>query len=229
MIHSPHEYILYAKENGMREADITFVPAKSFSPYIECQSDSINQIKLDKKIEVNPFFRYESIFAELLAIDHDEILPELKTFLFDFWIHEIFHIERLSGMTGKAFEKMYMEEEIKSGLFGVKAQREFELFDKKEKSDLIYQMLHLYSGGDCGTLFCNALKIIFSNIFVYILKNDKILLFVEEKESTVLRKKISFIKDIFLPMGMELDVFWNRHFGVFGIEETMVLDEIELL
>ncbi len=229
MIHSPHEYILYARENGMREADITFVPAKSFSPYIECQSDSINQIKLDKKIEVNPFYRYESVFAELLAIDNDEILPELKEFIFDFWIHEIFQIERLSGMTGKSFEKMYLAEEIRNGLFGTKAQREFELFDTKEKSDLLYQMLHLYSGGDCRTLFCSTLKIICSNVFVYILNDDKILLFVEEKESTVLRKKISFIKDIFLPMKMEIDVFWNRHFGVFGIEETMVLDEIELL
>lgn len=231
MIHSPHEYILYAKDNGMKEADISFVPAKSFSPYIECQSESINQIKLEKnkKIEVNPFFRYESIFGELLAIDNDEILPELKEFVFDFWIHEIFHIEVLSGMTGKSFEKMFLMEEIIDGLFGTGAKREFELFNKREQTKLIYQMIHLYSGGDCSVLFCSALKIIFSDVYIYTLNKDKILLYVEEKESTVLKKKISFIKDIFLPIEMELDVFWDRHFGVFGVEETMVLDEIELL
>lgn len=231
MIHSPHEYILCAKENGMKETDLCFVPAKSFSPYIECQSESINQIKLEKnkKIEVNPFYRYESVFAKLLAIDNDAILQELKEFVFDFWIHEIFEIERLSGMTGKAFERMYLAEEIINGLFGARVRREFELFDKREQSDLLYQVIHLYSGGDCSVLFCNALKSIFLNIFVYTLNENKILLFVNENESTVLRKKISFIKDIFLPIEMELDVFWNRHFGVFGIEETMVLDEIELL
>lgn len=231
MIHSPYEYILYAKENGMREADITFVPAESFSPYIECQSDVINQINIleSKKIEVNPFYRYEQVFAELLAVDSENIMNEIKGFIFDFWIHEIYKIERLSGMTRKSFEKSYLINEIANGLLGTKVKREFELFDNEEKTALIYQIIHLYSGGDSRVLFCSALKAFLTNIFVYTLNEDKILLFVGEKESTILRKKISFTKDIFLPIEMQVDIFWDRHFGVFEVEETMVLDEIELL
>ncbi len=231
MIHSPYEYILYANENGMREADITFVPAKSFSPYIECQSDVINQIDIleNKKIEVNPFYRYEQVFAELLAVDSEKILNEIKGFIFDFWIHEMYKIERLNGMTRKSFEKSYLIDEIASGFMGTKVKREFDLFDNEEKTSLMYLVIHLYSGGDGKVLFCSALKTFLTNIFVYILSGDKILLYVGKEESTILRKKISFIKDIFFPIEMQMDIFWNRHFCVFEVEETMVLDEIELL
>lgn len=231
MIHSPYEYILYAKENGMRDADITFVPSKAFSPYTECQSNIINQINIleNKKIEVNPFYRYEEVFAGLLAVDSENILSEIKGFIFDFWIHEIYQIERLSGMNRKSFEKSYLISEIENGLFGTSIKREFDLFNKEEKESLIYQVIHLYTGGDGIVLFCSALKIFLANVFVYTLDENKILLFIGEKESTVLRKKISFIKDIFIPMEMQIEIFWNKHFGIFDLEETMVLDEIELL
>ena len=42
-------------------------------------------------------------------------------------------------------------------------------------------------------------------------------------------RKITLIKDIFLPIETKMDIFWNKHFGVFELEETMILDEIALI
>lgn len=231
MIHSVSDYMLYAKKNGISEADITFVPAKVFSPYIECLPTAMNEMELkeNKKIEVNPFICYGEIFSELLAAENETILKELKDFIFDFWVHEVFEIERLAGMTRKSFAKSSFIREITEGLFGEKVIKDFELFTADEQDVLMNQVLHLYSGGECRTLFCNALKLIFSNIYVYILDYRKILLYIGEKETIVIKKKINFIKDIFLPIGTEMDIFWNQHFGVFGVEETMILDEIALI
>lgn len=231
MIHSACEYLLYARKNGIREADITFIPAKVFSPYMECLPTAINQIALkeSRTIEVNPFFHYEEIFSELLTAENEEILPELKNFIFDFWIHEVFELERLAGMTRKSFEKSCFINEIMEGVFGGKTTWDFGLFCEEEQDVLMNQVLRLYSGGDGSVLFGDALKLIFSDIYVYLLDDRKILLYIGEKESSVLKKQIYFLKDIFLPIGIEMDIFWNQHFGVFGVDETMVLDKIALV
>ena len=39
-------------------------------------------------------------------------------------------------------------------------------------------------------------------------------------------KKVEFLKEIFLPIGLELDLFWEYHFGVIGVEITMRIGEI---
>ena len=67
-------------ENGIKEADITFMPAKSFSPYMECLPVNINEIELKRSrtIEVNPNYRYEEIFGRLLSADNQGVLEELQ-------------------------------------------------------------------------------------------------------------------------------------------------------
>lgn len=231
MIHSACEYMLYARENGIKEVDITFVPAKSFSPYMECLPVNINEIELKRSrtIEVNPNYRYEEIFGRLLSADNQGVLEELQRFLFDFWIHEVFGIERLSGMTKRAFAQKGCICEILQGYLGERYQQEFAALTEKEQEALMEQIYHLYSGGDGTILFGNALKIFFPDIYVYLLENEKILIYVGENENYISRERIAFLKDIFLPVGMQTDIFWNKHFGIFEIEETMLLDEIALI
>ena len=40
--------------------------------------------------------------------------------------------------------------------------------------------------------------------------------------------KMQFVKDMFLPIGFELRIFWQYHFGIIGIDATMKLDEMAL-
>lgn len=231
MIHSACEYMLYAEKNGINPADITFMPAKAFSPYMECLPADINRIELEKNrtIEVNPNYHYEEIFTKLLAADNQDNMQELQKFIFDYWIHEVFEVERLSGMTRQAFAKNNLINEIMQGSLSEKYRQEFEWLTGEEQDALMEQMIRLYSGGECIILFCSALKAVFSDIYVYMLDNEKILLYIGEKENYVAMRKITLIKDIFLPIETKMDIFWNKHFGVFELEETMILDEIALI
>lgn len=231
MIHSACEYMLYAQENGIQPADITFIPAKAFSPYMECLPANLNQIELkeNRTIEVNPNYHYEEIFTKLLTAENQDNLQELQKFIFDFWIHEVFEIERLAGMTKQSFARKRCIQEILQGSLGDKYRQEFESLTREEQDALMGQIYNLYSGGDGRILFGNALRAFLSDIYVYMLENEKILLYIGEKETYMARRKIALLQDIFLPMGIETDIFWNKHFGVFEIEETMVLDEIALI
>ena len=42
-------------------------------------------------------------------------------------------------------------------------------------------------------------------------------------------KKMNFIIDMFLEVGYKPRIFWENHFGVGGVKQTLHLDEIELL
>lgn len=46
----------------------------------------------------------------------------------------------------------------------------------------------------------------------------------DEKE----QKQMEFLRDMFLPVNYEVFLFWEHHFGIMDVEETMVLDEMVL-
>lgn len=41
-----------------------------------------------------------------------------------------------------------------------------------------------------------------------------------------LKRKIDMIIDMFLPINTEVDLYWDKHFGIMGVEATMVINEI---
>lgn len=40
--------------------------------------------------------------------------------------------------------------------------------------------------------------------------------------------KVQLIQEIFLPIGFHMEVYWQYHFGIIDVEETMKLDRIAL-
>ena len=39
---------------------------------------------------------------------------------------------------------------------------------------------------------------------------------------------IKFIQELFLPLGLDIDLFWEKHFGVIGVDITMRIGEIAI-
>ena len=60
-------------------------------------------------------------------------------------------------------------------------------------------------------------------------REKQILLYVSNNENTEDAEVIALVQELFLPLGYELDIFWEKHFAVIGQEQTMQLDEIKLL
>ena len=61
------EVMLKAKEQGVPEKNIRFQVSRAFSPYMEVSCPCLNQDTLEDipVIEVNPYYRFYSIFKDL--------------------------------------------------------------------------------------------------------------------------------------------------------------------
>ena len=78
--------------------------------------------------------------------------------------------------------------------------------------------------------FRKALRILYPNALLYQIKEErkKLILYLAEEENEQRKRTIRLAKDLFLPIGFELRVFWKYHFGIIGVEDTMQLDKIAL-
>lgn len=43
-----------------------------------------------------------------------------------------------------------------------------------------------------------------------------------------IKVRLQFLQDMFLPIDHQVYLFWEHHFGIIGVEETMVVDEVVL-
>jgi hypothetical protein len=71
---------------------------------------------------------------------------------------------------------------------------------------------------------------IFKNSIVYtnFKEKDELLFFIGEEKTKVKEEKLELIKEVFLPIKFQTEVYWEYHFGVIDVEEIMKIDEIAL-
>lgn len=58
---------------------------------------------------------------------------------------------------------------------------------------------------------------------------NELYIYVGSAETQEERKRVQFLLDTFLPIGMRTEVFYLEHFGILDMEETMVIDKVLLI
>lgn len=91
-------------------------------------------------------------------------------------------------------------------------------------------MLKLYQTGEEIYLLKDTFKRLFKGCLIYIKseEQDELLIYISQKKSQQNEQKVQLIQEIFLPIGFQLEVFWQYHFGIIDAEQTMQLDRIAL-
>ena len=76
--------------------------------------------------------------------------------------------------------------------------------------------------------FKKSIKKIFKDSIIYdnLSSDTNLVIYLKYMKTEENIKKVEFLKEIFLPIGLELDLFWEYHFGVIGVEITMRIGEI---
>ena len=76
--------------------------------------------------------------------------------------------------------------------------------------------------------FKKSIKKIFKDSIIYdnLSSDTNLVIYLNYMKTEENIKKVEFLKEIFLPIGLELDLFWEYHFGVIGVEITMRIGEI---
>lgn len=241
------DLIIEVEKLGILKEQLSFIKAKRYSPYMELAFEDLNKTlleendrraldrhhKKDKKItyeiEVNPYYRFHEIFRDMYSID-DVDHVELKEVLFDLLIHHLADTDSYMGMNKWEFYKEFLLEDIRYQFFGNKVYQQFFVFTEVERQYLLARILMLYELGESLLLFKETIHTIFKNSALYINRRDKeeILIYLGVVKAKKQEEKLTFILDFFLPVKYEIRVYWDKHFGIIGEEETMSMDRIIL-
>lgn len=226
------DVLLKADKENIHRNEIKFLPAKICSPYIEILFYDINTTNIpeDKIIEVNQYYRFQEIFKELFNLNLIES-SDLREVLFDILLHYLGEIDLKSGLCKEEFYNKFLLTDILNNVFGEELSNNIKFFEKDETSVLLSGLVSLYSIGVSLKLFNNILRRIFTKNIIYINKDKPkdIYIYLDEIKTKRLENKIEAIVNTFLPINMDVFIFWNKHFGIIGDISTMKIDEIIMI
>ncbi|AOR23475.1 hypothetical protein [Clostridium taeniosporum] len=227
-----YDIFIKAIEEDTSIETIKFKQADIYSPYMELSIENINSNKLpqDEYVEINAFYRFQEIFEELLDINFKEN-TELKNVLFDILIHYLCELDLKQGLNKSEFYKKFLYKDIINNVYGEDLAKNVLCFSKKEKDIFLNSFITLYKTGTSLQLFNNTLAKIFKNSMVYLNKENPkdIYIYLDECKTKILKGRINAIIDTFLPINMKIYLFWNKHFGILGSNNTMKINDIVMI
>lgn len=225
------EVVLEAKNAGMKQEDIRFCHSTNSSPYMEVSLDTLNQedIRGIQEIEVNTYYRFYSVFKEMFRPE-DQEYTSLRESLTNLTLHLIAGNDVRKGMTREEYNKKMLLKDIRTGCFGEETKHHFGLFNKAQQEVLLSGWLRSYQTGSSLTSFTDMVYAVIDNGIVYHGKDmpDEILIYTSLKNTSESEQKLSLLADIFLPVRYQVIVFYEYHFGIMGVDDTMIMDEIAM-
>ncbi|MBY6915837.1 hypothetical protein [Clostridium botulinum] len=224
-------FIKAIEENAPTE-EIKFKQAKVYSPYMELAIQNINASKLPQSeyIEINALYRFQEIFGELFDINFKEN-TELKNVLFDILIHYLCELDLKQGLNKNEFYKKFLFKDVINNVYGEELAKYILCFNKEETDVFLNSFITLYKTGTSLQLFNKILAKIFKYSIVYLNKESSkdIYIYLSEVEDKILKGKINAIINTFLPINMNVYLFWDKHFGILGSDNTMKIDDIVMI
>ena len=222
-----------AAQDRLREADMRFSHMPG-SAYMELSLPYMNQDLPDDAqdgagetvIGVNTYYRFYSIFKDMLLPDLEEF-PALRDSLANLILHMLAWNDILSGMTKDDFHRRMLAGEVLEGGFGETAREVFLDMAREEREVLLGGWLRSFRVGSALPIFLDMVHGLVADSIVYCSNEDReeILLYTPLKKERKLERRITFLVDTFLDIKYHVEIFYEHHFGIIGIEETMRIGE----
>ena len=225
------EVVLAAEKNGIREADLQYEVPEVRSPYLEVSFYDLNTQTVEQTaVEVNPFYRFFDIFSGVLDINQKEY-EKTKEIFVDAVFHYLALTDLRMGMSRKDYYFKFLVEELESGQFGRKSKAAIQLFSSYEKKYIVLALMDVVSSRNYREIFKWLFQEIYQDSIIYKSMDcaNELYIYVGSAETQEERKRVQFLLDTFLPIGVRTEVFYLEHFGILEIEETMILDKVLLI
>ena len=224
------EIALKAQKSGYNLEELRFINSENPSPYTESTFDFLNADMIENSIvEVNPLYRFANELGEVFLPDVKGYEKVREIFL-DVIMHYVAVWDLRSGGDKKELRAMYILKEIEEGRF-LKSIRKILISLGFEKSKrIIFCLLDLYKCKDYITIFRKALRELYPKANLYNPSENlrKFTIFTGGDKTKKDIETIEMLKDMFLSLSYEMDVFWKHHFGVIGVGESMRIGEIAI-
>ncbi len=222
------EVVLQAEKDNRDRDELCFVEAKDPSPYIEVSLTDLNMEVLEEnKIEINPLYRFQDLFGTLFN-RNVEGMDKSREIFFDVCMHYITQLDLREGISKEDYYCSLFTEELRKGSYGKKAERRFALFKKLEQKGIMRALLQLFRTGNYLEEFRKVVMRIYPYAILY--ENNEgaqeLLVYLGVKETYEEREKAAFLIDMFLPLQETVHIFYEHHFGIIDVDETMIMDEM---
>ncbi|WP_138184359.1 iron-dependent peroxidase [Paenibacillus alvei] len=225
------DLVIKAEQSGLSASDFCFVPAKVYSPYMELSLEELNvwANAVPDTIEVNPYYRFYDLFKDMFDINNEEDV-ELRHTLFDIVLHFVTEIDRFQGMNRREYYIKFVLRDMEEGKFGLRVSKGIGLFNQEQREMIAGNVLRLYETGEAIYLLKDTMRGIFrsSTIYANCEDRDELLFYVGQEESEPARMKLELIQELFLPARFHTEVYWQDHFGIIGMEDTMRIGNVSL-
>ncbi|WP_176560073.1 iron-dependent peroxidase [Brevibacillus dissolubilis] len=225
------DLLIQARRSQIPLENIQFVPAKVYSPYMELSFEHLNSTTLEQYhvVEINPYYRFHEIFRDLFDVNFTEE-EEMRHTLFDLLVHFLAEIDKMQGMNKREYYIQFVLRDIEAGIFGDRVKAHIHLFDQAQQEQIALHILRLYETGEAVYLFKETMRAIFHHPIIYAngADKDELLFYMGMEESEIARTQVAVIQEIFLPVTYRTQIYWNHHFGVMGVTETMRMEGIAL-
>lgn len=223
------DVMLSSKLKGIDPNGIRFVPAEDYSPYMELSLEDLNQREIEQIVEVNPYYRFYSIFKELFLPDDEEDY-ELRENLFDILIHFLGTIDLYQGMNKREYYIRFLSRDIRNGVFGDRIASSFNVLDRQEQDKICEGLLMVYETGELIHFLKQTMSKIFKKSIIYANCEEKneLLIYMGQEKTEHANSKVELILELFLPLHFTIEIYWSHHFGILEEEATMRMEGIAL-
>lgn len=230
------EVLLAAKEEGIPEEKLRFVHAPLGSGYMELSLPCLNQTWLEEDgqpgeitIGVNTYYRFYDIFYDMFPPDSADF-PALRESLTNLSLHMLAWNDVRRGLTKENYHKRLLAKEILEGGFGEMTKSVFLSMNRRDQEQLLGGWLRSFRAGSALSIFLDMVHGLVADSIVYHNNEepDEILIYTGLKQERNLEQRIRFLIDTFLDIRYQVEIFYEYHFGVIGVEETMQIDEIAI-
>ena len=224
------EVVLKAKKSGYGLEELRFINSQSPSPYTESSFDFLNSDTVeDREVEINPLYRFATQLGEIFLPDVVGY-ENVRAMFLDVMLHYVAIWDLRSGGDKKELRAMYILNEIQEGRF-LKSIRETLLdLELNKAKRIIFCLIDLYKCKDYITIFRKALKELYpkANLYIHSENLRKLILFTGVDKTKKDMERIEMLKELFLPISYETDIFWKYHFGIVGVKESMKIGKMAL-
>jgi hypothetical protein len=215
-------------EQNLNFGDIDFIPANKPSPYIEASFKELNRNRLgNKTIEINALYRFQEIFQSILNRDCIDY-PELRMALYDIILHYFAIIDMRQGLCKHEFYMLFLKYDIIAEIYGEYYKEILTSFTPTERTWVLTDAVKIYELGASLELFRDVMQHVYPQSMIYFNTDtsQEILIYIGKPETELRRTQVLLICDLFLSIDMSVYIYWLHHFGIFGIDETLVADEM---
>lgn len=228
----------YIWEYLFSDEDVRFEQAELWNPYAELTADSEQTSKDDTTLCCyNALYRYEDIFFPLFQSEGIPSKQKDKV-MFDIFSHYLAAVDGKSGFSFREYRKRKFGMDVEQGLYGELIQTIYGGLSK-EKKYLIMHYLELQERIQAeGTITFGCMdiymKVIIGLFETGVLYKDRYrdrryIFYVGKEKTSKKERLIQLAETLFLPLGYQVDVLWDKHFGLMGEKQTLRVDGIQIM